>query len=185
MDRRIQFPDPDSHADWKEWARALVEVCTRLIAPTPQDQYPVVSLSDAKSQGVAGGTFTAGAWQIRDLNTETDPAKICLLSGNTFQLPQGRYFMRGRMPAYAVAQHQARLWNITLNAAALIGTSEYAGAAGNSASHSWVRGIVEIKAVTTFRLEHRCLATKTGDGLGVPMNVGTEVYSQLEIWGLA
>ena len=49
---------------------------------------PIVGyVKDVKSSGTAGGTFTTGAWQTRDLNTEEgDFSKFGTLSSNQFTL---------------------------------------------------------------------------------------------------
>src|SRR5580765_4323635 len=109
MDLRVQFPDPAGATDWQEWARRLVETLSRMITPTPQDQYPIVVLKDKKATGIQGGASVAG-WNNRLLNYEYDPVGICLLlADSTFTMVKGRYLIRASAPAYGAGQHQARL----------------------------------------------------------------------------
>jgi len=50
---------------------------------------------DEKSNGVAGGNFTNGAWQTRTLNTSmTNEISGASLSSNQITLPSGTYFIR-------------------------------------------------------------------------------------------
>lgn len=53
---------------------------------------PYVRLSDTKSSGTAGTTYTAGAYRTITLNTEDSDANgICSLSSNQFTLAAGSY----------------------------------------------------------------------------------------------
>lgn len=143
-------------------------------------------LIDNKAPGSNGGTFTTGAWQVRDLNTETDPYGMVtfgLIPGSPqFALPAGTYRFLISAPAYAVDGHQALLYNVTDGANALLGSSEYAPA-GGGVSRSLISGQVTIAAGKVFEVRHRCATTKADDGLGKAANFGvSEIYTQVEIW---
>ena len=61
---------------------------------------PYIKLSDVKSAGTAGGTFTSGSWQTRTLNTEdSDTGGNCSLSSNQFTLDAGTYEINARASA--------------------------------------------------------------------------------------
>ena len=71
-------------------------------------------IGDQKSAGTEGGTFTSGAWQTRDLNTEiSDPDGIISISSNQFTLAAGTYLVNASAPAHKVNGHQIRLYNTT------------------------------------------------------------------------
>jgi len=77
----------------------------------------VAVIADVKSVSTHGGTFTAGAWQTRDLNTEiSDADNIVSISSNQFTLIPGTYLIQFGAPAYGVSYHRARLYDITNSA---------------------------------------------------------------------
>lgn len=182
MDLKVQFPDPGGYKTWQDWANELIQVLSRMITPTPSDQYPIIFLREDQPMGTDGGTFTTGAWQKRTLNNEYDPVGICLLNNSEFIVPKGRYFVRASAPAYSVTKHQARLWNVTDGVVALRGTSEVIP--NSTQSRSWVCGVIEPKQSTKYRLEHSCSVTQAGNGFGVATGALVETYSEVELWGL-
>ena len=183
MDLRVQFPDQQAYKNWQEWAAELNQVLSRMITPTPSDQYPIVTLKDIKGQGTIGGASIAGR-QVRVLNTEYDPVGACLLfPDNSFTLVKGRYLCRISVPGYAVGLHKARLWNMSDAVIALEGTSEYSPA-GGAQTHSWIMGVIEPKSATAYRVEHYT-AGVVANGLGIAVAQGLEIYTQVELWGLA
>jgi hypothetical protein len=183
MDLKVQFPDPAGATDWQEWARRLVETLSRMITPTPQDQYPIVVLKDKRGAGTHGGASVAG-WNFRQINYEYDPVGICLLMpDSTFTLVKGRYLLRASAPAYGAGQHQTRLRNLSQGTVEIWGTPEYMLAAGGQ-TRSWIVGVIEPKSATSYRLEHYIVSPVAVNGLGVAVGQGEEVYSQVELWGL-
>lgn len=86
-----------------------------------------VCVRDLKAAGVAGGTFTSGAWQIRDINDEqADPSGICVIDANRITLSAGTYRCCVVCPAFGVNQHQVRLYSVTSSTILLMGSSAYA-----------------------------------------------------------
>ena len=84
-----------------------------------------IKLSDTKTAGTDGGTFTSGAWYTRTLNTEdVDTGNHCSLTSNQFTLDAGTYRIKARSAAYDVNAHIAKLYNITDAADEIIGTNE-------------------------------------------------------------
>lgn len=84
----------------------------------------VATVVDAKSRGTDGGTATSGIWNIRTLGELIDDNNLLTFSANKFKLVLGTYFFYIECPAYNVGQHQARLFDVTNNAAVLWGSSE-------------------------------------------------------------
>ncbi len=148
----------------------------------PQQHY--ILIRDEKTQNTAGGTFTQGAWQTRDLNTEvTDEGGYAELAANQITLAAGTYRVNIIVPAIQVGAHQARLQNTTDGTTVILGTSEYAGvASGLPVTHSIIRGQFTITAQKTFSVQHRCEATKATYGFGFASNFGTEIYTVAEFW---
>lgn len=127
------------------------------VAAAAAASYSVAILSDVKASGTAGGTFAAGAWTTRTLNTELDPSGIVTLAANQFTLAAGTYEIEAIAPCYAGNTHQARLWSVTAAAIIATGSSEFSSASSPFAqTSSIVRTVVTIAAPTTYRIEHRC-----------------------------
>jgi len=141
-------------------------------------------ISDTKTANTAGGTFTAGAWQTRDLNTEDyDPDGIVGISSNQFTLQAGTYIIRASAPAVDVAAHKARLQNITDAATVAIGTSEYTDpTTAYVVTRSQVVCVVTIAAAKAFEIQHYCQTTRATAGFGAQSNFGvSEKYTLIEI----
>ncbi|VUX47844.1 hypothetical protein DF3PA_80004 [Candidatus Defluviicoccus seviourii] len=138
----------------------------------------IIELGDIKTQNTAGGTFTAGSWHTRSIAELADPAGLCVVNSNVITLQPGTYWVEITCPASQVGTHQARLWDVTAGAAALLGTSEY-GAAGNGhTQRSRIAGVIQPSAAKNYRIEHRCTVTRATDGLGYPANIDAEVYTK-------
>jgi hypothetical protein len=142
---------------------------------------PDAVIEDQKASGTDGGTFTAGAWQTRDLNTEVrDPDGVIALS--SYQLtPSVDGWVEWSAPAYKTTFHASRLYNVTDGVVAAGGTSEAGGADSYTTSRSI--GGCAVVAGKTYRLEHRCGVTASTNGLGKAAGFGgAEIYSRIEFW---
>lgn len=146
-----------------------------------------VLIRDEKAANTGGGSFTQGAWQTRDLNTEvSDDGNNATLSSNQITLLSGTYRCIISCPAYAVNRHKARLRNITDSTTTLIGSSEYASFAGPSQSRSFIKGTFTITSSKTFEVQHRCQSTSNTVGYGVESNFSeTEIYTIAEFWKIS
>lgn len=136
--------------------------------------------TDEKSAGTNGGTFTAGAWQLRDLNRSVfNNAPGCSLSSNQILLDIGEWEIFARAPAAAgVLNHQCIFAEIG-PASAEYGSCAYATA--NAQTDSFVRTRVTVASNgTAFGLYHRCNTTIATFGFGAAVNfAGAEVYSSV------
>jgi uncharacterized delta-60 repeat protein len=148
----------------------------------------VTLLWDQKSQNTAGGTFTLGAWRVRDLNQLSGNVGGVSLSSNEFTLQPGVYAIEAKAPAYAVGNHQIRLFNVTDSRVEATGTSTSALsilALFNvlGISYSFLEHVIQIGAPKTYRIEHRCLITQATSGFGIAANISgsVEVYTQVKI----
>jgi len=144
--------------------------------------YPAyIKVSDVKAQNTDGGTFTSGAWQTRDINTEDmDTGNHCSIASNQITLAPGTYECCIKCPAYEVDGHQARLQNITDAVTTLIGTSGTSSPVGASVTFSTIMGRFTITTQKTFEIQHQCNTTKSNRGFGFPNNWTSEVYTIAE-----
>lgn len=151
------------------------------IAAVAKSGEPGAILYDTKASGTGGGTFTQGAWQKRTLNTETDPDSLATLSNDEFSFTKAGY-VEWSAPGGTCGQHQTRLYNVTDSVAvAPSGESAYSNTATLSQTHS--RGRARVEASKTYRLEHRCAATRATDGFGFASNFGDpEKYAEVKYY---
>lgn len=148
-----------------------------LAVPVPQVAY----LKDVKPSGTGGGTFTAGSWQTRTLNTVEGDSSIVSLNANQFTLGPGKYEIEATAPAYNVNFHKAKIRNITDSTDSIIGMSQYVANGAADTGESFISGVINITSSKTFELQHRCSTTAT-DGFGRAVTFGdNEVYTQLKI----
>lgn len=143
---------------------------------------PMLHVQDQKAANTAGGTFTSGAWQLRDLNTTVvNEIAGASLAGNQITLPPGRYEVRAYAPAFGVASHKAKLM-IAAGADLLIGSSEIIDTSDASGTRSFIYGPLARAAQTIIELRHRCQTTLATNGYGFPCNFAViEVYSEVII----
>ena len=131
----------------------------------------VAILSDVKSSGTAGGSFTSGSWVDRTLNTEVDPESFVTFSSSNdyFALESGTYKINWSAPAHAVDSHQTKL--VYANNTSFTSSSEILGT--SEACHdpilegsnlvqtrSFGETVITITETTYFKVQHRCTDTK-------------------------
>lgn len=139
-------------------------------------------IKDLKSAGTAGGGFTSGSWQTRDLNTQTADTSFATLSSNQIVLIAGTYDITATAPGFRVNRHQAKLRNVTDSTDAIIGSSGGADDGANNMDLSVIIGRVTIASTKTFEIQHQCGTTRATDGFGQAANLGvSEVYTQIRI----
>ena len=142
-------------------------------------------ICDQKTQNTAGGTFTDGAWQTRDLNTEiADPDDIVSISSNQFTLQAGSYLISAQAPCFGINYNLTRLQNITDSSTEAYGESAYArNASGDINTYlATLIARVVITGAKTFELQHKGSTTRATNGLGVASDQGVEKYTRIEIY---
>ena len=135
-------------------------------------------IKDIKPQATSGGTFTTGDWRTRNLNTiENDINSIILeLNANQFRIKRGVFHCFAMCPAHTVYRHQARLYNVTQAAIAILGTPEYSA---STQSQSIIDGQFTVTDENDFyEIQHVCEVTAISQGFGVEGNFTTEIYTQ-------
>ena len=142
-----------------------------------------VCVRDVKAAGVNGGTFTSGAWRIRDINDEqADTANICTIAGNVITLAAGTYQCRIACPGVTTRGHQARLYDNTADEVVIAGTSSGAGSVYTTAT-SVIIGRFTLSEESALQVEHRCELTRLDSGMGRKVGwTEVEVYTVAEFW---
>ena len=145
---------------------------------------PDAVLEDQKAAGTDGGTFTAGAWQTRTLNTEVrDVSSLITLAANQFT-PSVAGWVEWSAPCFEGGNHQTRLFNVTDTLVTGVGSSEQVLSTGTTQSRSV--GGAPVVAGKAYRLEHQCGSTQNTNGFGSAANFGaTEVYARVLFWRTA
>ncbi len=144
-----------------------------------------VWLADEKASSTEGGTFTSGAWRVRDINQEkSDTGGICSIAGNQITLNAGTYHCLISCPALAVNRNGARLYDTTGAAVLLTGTSKFAVNTTTNVGESLIKGVFTIGVESVLEIQHRGEITKTNDGFGAASQFQTETYTVAEFWKL-
>ncbi len=179
--QRVYTRDSDGHLCRIDSGGGVTDIELAATASIPYLLY-----QDQKTQNTNGGTFTAGAWRTRDLNTEViDTGGYGTLSSNQVTLLAGTYVVHASAPAYLInARHQLRLQNITDTATLATGTSCYIPTISTNmvSLPAILSGAFTISGTKVIELQHQCQSTEATDGFGVAANFGTEVYAVLELW---
>lgn len=144
---------------------------------------PNAVLEDQKSAGTDGGTFNPSTWVKRTLNTEVyDPDGLISVASSEFT-PTVNGWVEWSAPAREVYAHKTRLYNVTGAAVVGYGSSELSGdSTAGAGFHTRSFGGAPVSAGTTYRIEHYATTTRTTDGLGNALGIGTEVYTRLQFW---
>lgn len=154
--------------------------------PAWKNKLDYILVRDEKASTTHGGTFTSGAWQTRDLNTEvTDTGSHASVASNQITLAAGTYIVDALAPAIGVVRHQARLYDVTNSAVLLLGTTERCGSSGTTpadfiTTSSRVKGLITLSVSTVIEVQHYCVTTGTTTGFGYAASITTEVYTVIE-----
>lgn len=145
----------------------------------------IAIFNETQASGTEGGTFTAGSFVKRTLNTTlVNNITGCSIASSVITLTAGTYYFSGRAPAFNVLGHQARIQNTTAATTVQLGTTMYVS--NNNTGIALVEGVITISASTNFELQHRCSSTVSTNGLGAAQSFGVgEIYSQLLVRQIA
>lgn len=139
----------------------------------------LIYVKDIKAQNTAGGTFTSGAWQKRDIAEIQDFANLLSITTNVLQLQPGTYEVDIECPANMVDFHQARLQNTTDNTTLIEGSVRNSAAAGTGGNNcSRIQGTFSISVTKNIEIQHKCTTTRSTDGFGLAGNLTNEIYTQ-------
>jgi hypothetical protein len=154
------------------------------LVPLAGLDWPTFYVEDQKSAGTHGGTFSAGAWRTRDLNTiKTNTISGASLASNQIILPAGIYDIEAHAPVFCVDYHKLRLYNITAAVDIAIGTQDKIASAESSGGLAFVRGRLSVAANTVIELQQWCTTTGITTGFGIAANINgkVEIYSDIII----
>lgn len=133
----------------------------------PTTAYDYIRVTQETIPAADGGDFTKDGWRDRTLTTErTDTAGICSLAASVMTVQPGRYICFAVCMAYQVDGHQARLYDNTAAAALLYGTTAMSPAADGCNTVSVVQGWFELTVASGLKVQHYCITTNAGDGMG-------------------
>jgi len=144
----------------------------------------VLHVCDQKAQGTDGGTFTAGAWQTRVLNTVvSNTISGASLTANRVTLPAGTYLVYASAPCVLVGANALQLQNITSGLKLLDGVNAFSvNASPTSGQQQTVLfGSITLATQSDLELQHRCAGTFATQGFGAAVNFTgrPEVYASI------
>jgi hypothetical protein len=147
---------------------------------------PTAYVKDEKAYNVDGGTFTAGAWRTRVLNTLTGDTSFISLASNQITLDPGTYIIYAIAPSVDVDTSIIQLYNVTDTATVIVGSTASSQVTTNS-SHSFLMGTFTIAASKTFEIQHQGQTTRATDGFGVQSSFAgyNSVYTQVTLTKIA
>ena len=150
---------------------------------------PYILIREEQLSGTNGGTFAAGSYVTRVLNTEViDTYNLASIAANRITLAAGTYKCLIICPGFRCGVHKARLYNITTSAVTLLGNNahtswEPSSDDYSSITYSIVIGVFTIAVSTVFEVQHRCGVTQATNGRGITASFGdVEVYTVAEFW---
>jgi hypothetical protein len=138
---------------------------------------------DEKTTGTHGGTFTLGAWRTRDINaTQVNQITGSSIASNQITLPAGTFYIAAVAPCVNVEKNQARFYNITDSAVAILGQNSYTEPGSVVSVGAIVEGVIVLTSSKVFELQHQSSQTGTTYGFGVNNSFGnTLVYANVTI----
>lgn len=137
------------------------------------------TISDSKTPGTNGGTFTKDIWTTRDLNNIDLNVAFLSLNSNIITIDPGVYVINVRAPSCNVQSSQIRLRNIT-NTTYILGSNSYSS--NGIVTNCNLISRFEFDVQTQFDIQHICEKTITNIGFGRASGYGTnEVYTILFI----
>jgi len=149
----------------------------------------IAIFNESQAQGTNGGTFTAGSYVKRTLNTTVvNQITSCTLTSSVISLPAGSYQVIAIAPAFRTGGHKTRLQNTTAATTIDVGNQQYTDSAGDYASNlSTIQTFFTLSTTSNIELQHQAQVTKTGNGLGVSVNFtgSNEMYAQITITKVA
>lgn len=145
------------------------------------------AICNEQPSGTQGGTFTSGAWRVRDLNTEiADPDGIVSISSNQFTLGAGSYFIKWSATGFRTQRHKSALYDVTGAAYINYGDTMWGLAYDGEVSVSSGMGRVTPSGTNVYEIHHQCETTSTTYGLGIAGGADTgsvpEKYTFVEIY---
>lgn len=143
----------------------------------------MVVVWDQKANGSHGGSAVASPTvTTRDLNQISDPSSIgATVGSNRVNLPAGTYHVTATVPAYAVIDHVAWLYDFTGSATLVAGSTAHSFSSGSQhSSSSNIAGVFTLSTASDLEIRHECHTARATQGLGYAHSLGShvEIYTQ-------
>ena len=158
------------------------------VGPIASTALTYAIFNETQAAATNGGTFTAGSYVKRVLNTTLiNTISGCSIASSVITLPAGTYNVYGFAPGYKVAVHKLRVQNTTASTTIAQGVNAYSASGGDYAqTHSFVNTTFTLTGSTTIELQHRAQTTQAANGLGVDGGAtGDEIYAQIVLTKVA
>ena len=139
----------------------------------PSSSPPYAHATHTLATSNHGGTFTAGAWQIRSLTAISTNITGCSLATNQITLPTGTYMLHAFACCYKVGANGLRWWNDSDSTEDLLGQPTVTGTGVDVGVIATINGVFTIAAEKNFELQHYGASTGTTTGFGVDGNHGS------------
>jgi hypothetical protein len=168
-------------ANWTDFTAGQVLTAAQLNGVLDNFQ-DVAMFREEQSSGTAGGTFTAGSYVKRVLNTTVvNNITGCSIASSVITLPAGTFIMSAFAPASEVVRNKLRLQNTTASSTIAIGTNNTANTT-NGYVIANMSTVFTLSVSSTIELQHRCNSTTATYGLGLACSFGdAEVYASITI----
>lgn len=149
---------------------------------------PFVHFQYQLDSGTVGGNMTAGAWNVRNLNTTVfqNNADMNNQSGGAMTLPAGHYYIEAYAATFRTGKNRLRVRDSGFNVVLLLGPSLDANTTDGN-SMAYVGGRFHIGAATDVQVEHY-ITTHTGTSdAGTPTSASgiSEVYADIKVWKIS
>lgn len=146
-------------------------------------RFPRLIVQDVQASGVASGTFTAGDWRVRALNTVAlNEISGASLSSNQIYLQAGEYRCRAFAAAWRAGKNKLLVRDVIASANLLIGMNWECGTTDDTSIVANVSGQFTLSSASLVELWHRCDNTSATTGFGVRATLGvSEIYAQVEL----
>ena len=164
---------------------ALIQATTgKLDTSRFETSQQIMHVRDEKPTGTAAGTFTAGAWRTRDLNTvKTNTIPGASLANNQITLPAGTYDILAGAAAVQTSGNTAQIVTST-GQTLLVGINSYARVDNSAFCLAPVSGRIILSQTTILELQHRSISTgylgNANSIAGIP-----EIYAEVFIRRIA
>ena len=159
-----------------------VTVTVQVGAATPAVGKPFMQVEHRTAEGVNPGSVSSGAWRTRPLNEVVENSITgASLADNLITLPAGMYWVEFFGTSMHSDRHKARLYNVTGDEEALVGSAAYSNSTSNrSTSLSSGHGHVTFGGTVDLEMQHRTQTT-SGFGFGIAAGFSHEIHASIRI----
>lgn len=158
------------------------------IAALGSSSISVAILQDQKADGTNGGSYTSGAWQAHDLNTEMfDPDGIVTISSNQFTPIAGTFLALCQSQAGKLGEARQRLYNATATTEIGMGIATQNNNTDVAEARLTSYYAFTANGTDAYELHVRGSSTRATDGLGQQdtMTLGVETYASIVLIKIA